>query len=242
MKTIKRLCVILITLSMGIMSFTACGKQGDASTGKETESQIETDVTTDTTESIDADDTEDVETVETITVEEAIELVKGELGEEFTYVPAEELEEKDGSQYYVIYVNNLLEEGNLTTLTTYLVKTDGSEFFDKYVTSLYVGEYVHTGETGETVFKVFEDNTFEMITTGVVNQVISGVYKFGITDSATVFVLELYPKKVVTEYNGETKEEDVTDGVGTAIIEDGKLTLTMESMDTIFTKINQQEG
>lgn len=193
--------------------------------------EISTDATNDTIEKdTDADDTS------TITIDEAIELVKQEVGEDFTFVPADELEEKDGSQYYVIYVEELLDSGNLTTLTTYLVKTDGSEFFDKYVTSIYVGEYVYSGEIGETVFKVFEDGTFEITATGEVNQVVSGSYKFGITESANIIKLMLYPKKSIVDYNGEIKEEDMTGIEGTAMIEDGKLTLRMESEDTVFIK------
>ena len=154
MKKVKRFGVMLLTLSMVTMSFTACGKATETSTEPQTESQV---VADDTTEAAETTETSDVETAETITAEEAIELVKAELGDEFGYVAADELEEKDGSQYYAIYVQTLLDEGNVTTVTTYLVKTDGSELFDKYVETLYVGEYVHTGETGETIFKVFEE-------------------------------------------------------------------------------------
>lgn len=246
MKKVKRFGVMLLTLSMVTMSFTACGKATETSTEPQTESQVVADDTTEAAETTETSDVEtaettktsDVETAETITAEEAIELVKAELGDEFGYVAADELEEKDGSQYYAIYVQTLLDEGNVTTVTTYLVKTDGSELFDKYVETLYVGEYVHTGETGETIFKVFEDNTFEMVTTGVVNQVVSGTFEFGVTDSATVFVLNLYPQKIVTKSDDTATEEEVTDVQGTAVIEDGTLTLSMESEETIFTKTN----
>ena len=40
----------------------------------------------------------------------------------------------------------------------------------------------------------------------------------------------------MVELDGETTEEEMTGIEGTAIIEDGKLTLTMESEDTVFTK------
>ena len=233
MRKIKRLMAVSLTLSMVVMGFTGCGK--DATTEIATENQA---VADDTTEATGTTEANEVETEGTITAEEAIELVKSELGEEFTYVAADELEEKDGSQYYAIYVQTLLEEGNVTTVTTYLVKTDGSEYFDKYVEDLYVGEYVHTGETGETIFKVYADNTFEMVTTGVVEQVVSGTYEFGVTESTTVFVLNLYPQKIVEQTDGVRTEKEVTDVQGTAVIEDGQLTLTMESEETIFTKKN----
>lgn len=63
-------------------------------------------------------------------------------------------------------------------------------------------------------------------------QEISGIYELGITDSETVIELLLYPKKSVT---GD-KEEVVENVEGTAVIEGDKLTLTMESEDTVFTK------
>ena len=232
MKKMKHLLAMSLTLSMVVMSFTGCGKDANTTTEIATESQVVADDTTETTES------NEEATEGTITVEEAIELVKSAVGEEFTYVAADELEEKDGGQYYVVYVQTLLDEGNVTTLTTYLVKTDGSELFDKYIDTLYLGEYVHSGETGETIFKVFDDNTFEMITTGATNQVVSGTYEFGVTDSTTVFVLNLYPQKIVTKTDDVATEEEVTDVYGTATIEDGKLTLSMESEETVFTKTN----
>ncbi|MBQ4524174.1 MAG: hypothetical protein IJA10_14695 [Lachnospiraceae bacterium] len=258
MKILKRSSVMLVTLAMMVFGFTACGSKGDTNTdttkqaataekaedttdaaGKD-EAAEKTEDTTDAAEKDEAaektEDATDAEGTETITVEEAIELVKQEVGDDFSFIPADELEEKDGSQYYVIYVKTLLDTGTLTTQTTYLVKTDGSEVFDKYITDTYVGEYVLSGVTGETVFEVFEDGTFEMTTTGDVNQVVSGVYEFGITDSASVIELKLYPRKNITEYDGETTEEEVSDVEGTATIEDGKLTLAMESELTVFTK------
>ena len=96
----------------------------------------------------------------------------------------------------------------------------------------YVGEYVRTGEVGEVTFVVSEDGSFEMTVTGEVNQVISGLYKFGITDSPDVIKLLLYPNKNVI-YGVEEVVENVE---GTAIIEGDTLTLTMESEDTVFTK------
>lgn len=242
MKILKRSSVVLVTLAMMVFGFTACGSKGDTNTDttKQATTAEKAEDTTDVAgkdETVEkTEDTADVDDKATITVEEAIELVKQEVGDDFSFIPADELEEKDGSQYYVIYVKTLLETGTLTTQTTYLVKTDGSEVFDKYITDTYVGEYVLSGDTGETVFEVFEDGTFEMTTTGDVNQVVSGVYEFGITDSASVIELKLYPRKNITEYNGETTEEEVSDVEGTATIEDGKLTLAMESEPTVFTK------
>lgn len=242
MKILKRSSVVLVALSMMVFGLAACGSKEDTNT--DTTKKVATTEKTENTEEVASkdepvektEDTKDVDDTSTITVEEAIELVKKEVGDDFSFVPADEIEEKDGSQYYVIYVETLLDTGNLTTQTTYLVKTDGSEVFDKYVTDTYVGEYVSSGVTGETVFKVSEDGTFEMTTTGDVNQVVSGVYEFGITDSASVIKLKLYPRKNVIELDGETSEEEVTDVEGTAVIEDGKLTLSMESVDTVFTK------
>ena len=72
-----------------------------------------------------------------------------------------------------------------------------------------------------------------MITTGEVNQVVSGGYKLGITDSASVVKLLLYPNKNVVD-GEEVEIEDVVEG--TAVIEGDTLTLRMESEDTVFTK------
>ena len=112
-----------------------------------------------------------------------------------------------------------------------MVKTDGSEYFDKDAVN-YTGEYVQTGDVGEVTFVVSEDGTFEMITDGAVNQVISGSYKLGITDSASVVELLLYPQKCVID----GKEEVMEDIEGTAVIEGNMLTLRMESEDTVFIK------
>ena len=242
MKILKRSSVVLVTLAMMVFGLAACGSKED--TNNDTTKKVATTEKTENTEDASSqdeadkktDDTKEAEDTETITVEEAIELVKQEVGDDFSLIPADELEEKDGSEYYVIYVKTLLDTGTLTTQTTYLVKTDGSEVFDKYITDTYVGEYVYSGDIGETVFKVSEDGTFEMTTAGDVNQVVSGVYEFGITDSASVIALKLYPRKSIVELDGETTEEEMTGIEGTAIIEDGKLTLTMESEDTVFTK------
>lgn len=67
----------------------------------------------------------------TITEDEAIELVRAELGEDFSYIPADELTEANGKQYYAVYVKMLLEQGNYTTMATYYVSTDGLEVFDR---------------------------------------------------------------------------------------------------------------
>lgn len=189
------------------------------------------DTTTDT-EAVDTTSGEASSDVATITKDEAINMVKAEMGEDYSYIPADELEEKDGDQYYVIYVKKLLEQGTLTTISTYMVKTDGSVLFDKEAVN-YTGEYVRTGEVGEVTFVVSEDGTFEMITTGEVNQVVSGVYKLGITDSASVVKLLLHPNKNVVD--GEEKEV-VENSEGTAVIEGNTLTLSMQSQDSVFTK------
>lgn len=178
---------------------------------------------------IEASDTSKDETV--ITVDEAINLVREEMGEDYSYIPADELEKRDGSQYYVIYVKMLLEDGTMTTMTTYMVKTDGSELFDIYAVDYY-GEYVRTYDSGETTFVVSADGTFEMTTSGEVNQVISGYYEVGITDSASVVNLYIYANKIVTD-----GEEQVMENIeGTVVIEGDVLTLTMESEPTVFSK------
>ena len=251
MKLLKYSCTMLLTVGMMALALTACGSNEEANKGTE-EVTITDETITDETKEITAvgeassdaattDETKEITTVgedssdtTTITEEEAINLVKAEMGEDFSYIPADELEEKDGSQYYVIYVKMLLDEGNMTTMATYMVKTDGSVLFDKDAVN-YTGEYVRTGDVGEVTFVVSEDATFEIITTGEVNQVVSGCYKLGITDSASVVELLLYPNKNVVD----GKEEAVAnegDAAGTAVIEGDKLTLKMESEDTVFTK------
>lgn len=224
MKLLKHSRIMLITVAMMALALTACGSDEEVNKGtEETTTAVETEETT-TAGEASSDAT-------TITEDEAINLVKAEMGEDFSYIPADELEEKDGSQYYVIYVKMLLDEGNMTTMATYMVKTDGSVLFDKDAVN-YTGEYVRTGDIAEVTFVVSEDSTFEMITTGEVNQVVSGFYKLGITDSASVIELLLYPNKIVTDGT----EEVVENVEGTAVIEGDKLTLRMESEDTEFTK------
>ena len=248
MKLLKYSCTMLLTVGMMALALTACGSNEEANKGTE-EVTITDETITDETKEITAvgeassdaattDETKEITTVgeassdtTTITEEEAINLVKAEMGEDFSYIPADELEEKDGSQYYVIYVKMLLDEGNMTTMATYMVKTDGSELFDKDAVN-YTGEYVRTGDVGDVTFVVSEDGTFEMITDGAVNQVISGSYKLGITDSASVVELLLYPQKCVID----GKEEVMEDIEGTAVIEGNMLTLRMESEDTVFIK------
>lgn len=226
MKLLKHSRTMLLTAGMMALALTACGSNEEPTTAVETEG---TTTAVETEEPTTAVETSSDAT--TITVDEAINLVKAEMGEDFSYIPADELEEKDGSQYYVIYVKMLLDQGNMTTVATYMVKTDGSEYFDKDAVD-YTGEYVLAGDVGEVTFVVSEDGSFEMITTGEVNQVISGRYKLGITDSASVVELLLYPNKNVTD----GKEEVVENVEGTAVIEGGKLTLRMECEDTVFTK------
>lgn len=236
MKFMKHSRTMLLAVGMMAMLLTACGSQ-ETKKPEDTTTVADDVNTEDTTTVADTADTEETPTTEdpsvaaTITEDEAINLVKAEMGEDFSYIPADELVEKDGSQYYVIYVKMLLDEGNMTTMATYMVKTDGSELFDKDAVN-YTGEYVRTGDVGDVTFVVSEDGTFEMITDGAVNQVISGSYKLGITDSASVVELLLYPQKSVTD----GKEEAIENVEGTAVIEGDKLTLRMESEDTVFTK------
>lgn len=235
MKLWKHVKAVLLTAGMMALVLTGCGNKEVANTSVEQDAtNTEIEQTTDANAQEQRDESTDGEASNEeagITEEEAINLVKEELGEEFSYIPADELEEKDGSQYYVIYVKTLLEEGNMTTVATYMVKTDGSEYFDKDAVN-YTGEYVRTGEVGDVTFVVSEDYTFEMITAGEVNQVVSGGYELGITDSTSVITLKLYPNKNVVD----GKEEVIENVEGMAVIEGDTLTLTMESEDTVFTK------
>ena len=240
MKFLKNTCVKLSLVGLMALTLTACGNKEEAGKVTEkatTESVVTTEAGATTTE---ANATTTQETTEatdaskdeaTITVDEAINMVREQMGEDYSYIPEDELEEMNGSQYYVIHVKMLLDSGTMTTMTTYMVKTDGSELFDIYAADYY-GEYVRTYDSGETTFVVSEDGTFVMTTSGEVNQVISGYYQVGITDSASVVQLYVYPDKVVT--NGE---EQVMENVeGTAVIEGDVLTLTMESEPTEYTK------
>lgn len=234
MKLLKRSCTMLLAVGM-MLALTACGSKDEAKKETEETTTAADVVEEETTTDAEAEDTttagEASSDAATITEDEAINLVKAEMGEDFSYIPADELEEKDGNQYYVIYVKQLLDEGTMTTVATYMVKTDGSVLFDKDAVN-YAGEYVRTGDVGEVTFVVSEDGTFEMITTGEVNQVVSGLYKLGITDSASVVKLLLYPTKNVID----GQEEVVENVEGTAVIEGDTLTLAMESEDTVFTK------
>lgn len=229
MTILKRSLAMLVTILMMVSVFAACSNKEETKTDATEKATVVETVEETTT----ADDSNDAST---ITEDEAIELVKQEMGEDYNYIPADELEEKDGSQYYVIYVKKLLDTGTLTTMATYLVKTDGSEYFDKDAATAYFGEYVNSGSTGETTFTVSEDGTFEMTTVGDVNQTVLGTYKLGVTDSANVVSLKLYPSKSIVEDNGEEVEEEITDREGSAVIENGELTLSMESQDTVFIK------
>ncbi len=261
MKFLKHTCVKLFLVGLMALTLTACGSKEEAdkvtekattanvvttedttteanvSTAEETTTASvtttasgETTVNSSTTEAvIGVSDTSNDETV--ISVDEAINLVREEMGEDYSYIPADELEEKDGSQYYVIHVKMLLEQGTMTTLTTYMVKTDGSELFDIYAVDYY-GEYVRTYDSGESTFNVSEDGTFEMTTSGDVNQVISGYYEVGITDNASQVLLYIYPDKIVTDGVEEVMEYIE----GTVVIEGDVLTLTMESEPIVFSK------
>lgn len=253
MKFLKNTCGKLFLVGLMALTLTACGNKEEAGKVTEkatTESVVTTEAnatteanvttteasvttteanTTTTQETTEATDTSKDEAI--ITVDEAINLVREEMGEDYSYIPADELEEKDGSQYYVIYVKMLLEDGNMTTVTTYMVKTDGSELFDIYDVDYY-GEYVRTYDSGESTFIVSEDGTFEMTTSGDVNQVISGYYEVGITDNASQVLLYIYPDKIVTDGVEEVMEYIE----GTVMIEGDVLTLTMESEPIVFSK------
>lgn len=136
MKLFKHSRTMLITVGMMALVLTACGSKEETNKG--------TEETTTVADAVGAEETTVTEAssdAATITEDEAINLVKAEMGEDFSYIPADELEEKDGSQYYVIYVKKLLDEGTMTTMATYMVKTDGSEWFDKDAVN-YAGEYV----------------------------------------------------------------------------------------------------
>ena len=176
--------------------------EASATTTEASVTTTEANATT-TQETTEATDTSKDEAI--ITVDEAINMVKGQMGEDYSYIPEDELEEMNGSQYYVIHVKMLLDSGTMTTMTTYMVKTDGSELFDIYAADYY-GEYVRTYDSGETTFVVSEDGTFVMTTSGEVNQVISGYYQVGITDSASVVQLYVYPDKVVTDGEEQVME------------------------------------
>ncbi|MBE5925922.1 MAG: hypothetical protein E7270_03065 [Lachnospiraceae bacterium] len=225
MKMLKRSLTMLVMLLLMSFVLVACGNNEE----KETEPATSNTAAAEDAEDNSTDEVADGETI--ITEEEAIELVKKNFEEEFSYIPADELEEKDGSEYYVIYVKKLLEEGTMTTMATYMVKTDGSEVFDKDAVS-YAGEYVRSGEAGEVTFVVSEDGTFEMTTTGEVNQVVTGAYKVGVTNSPSVIKLLLYPQKNVVDGT----EQGLSSTEGTVVIEGDKLTLAMESEETVFTK------
>jgi len=218
MKFLKHTCVKLSLVGLMMLTLTACGSKEEA--GKVTEEA--------TTASVEATVDASITDETVITVDEAISLVREEMGEDYSYIPADELEERDGSQYYV---KMLSEQGTMTTMTTYMVKTDGSELFDIYNVDYY-GEYVRTYDSGESTFVVSEDGTFEMTISGEVNQVLSGYYEVGITDSASVVQLFIYPNNVVTD-----GEEQVMENVeGTVVIEGDVLTLTMESEATVYSK------
>jgi len=181
----------------------------------------------------------------TITKDEAIQLVKAEMGEAYSFFPADELEEVNGKEYYVIHVKTLLPQGNYTSLATYYVRTDGAEVFDPNASggkndrddsdpASYVGEYVRSGETGDVTFTVSKDGTFEMTTDGAVQQTVTGIYNFGITDRAETILLFVHPQKSVVD--GKETDVDTAGAAGTAVIENGTLTLEMQSEKTVFTK------
>lgn len=102
--------------------------------------------------------------------------------------------------------------------------------------SSYIGKYVNTVETGETTLYIAEDGSFQMVTLGTVNQTVVGLYKFGVTNSADVIKLVLYPHRSFIEENGNEVETDVPAAEGVAVIENGTLTLEMECEPTVFTK------
>ena len=142
MRNLKRYCMMMATLSMVVFGCVACGSEKDTqkdtptqeptveATAKPTDDANKDDESAGTTN--DANQESDDENADgTMTEDKAVELVKKELGEDYGYMVGEELVEKDGSQYYEVYVS-VIVDGHSSTVTTYMVKTDGSEVFDKY--------------------------------------------------------------------------------------------------------------
>jgi len=107
----------------------------------------------------------------------------------------------------------------------------------------YVGDYVYSDKTDVTISikgTFEEDNSFEMITTAEgFKSVVSGKFKFGVTDTEEEIKLILVPHKSVTEANGETTvDEDMSDVEPfTASIVGNKLTLVADGTETVFTKV-----
>ena len=164
MRNLKRYCMMMATLSMVVFGCVACGSEED--TKKDTPTQAptveatakatddankeENDETAGTTDDANQDENADG----TITADEAVELVKAELGDNFGYVAGEELVEKDGSQYYEVYVS-LVADGHSTTVTTFMVKNDGTEVFDKFaedeITTEDAGQAEDTADEAKTI-------------------------------------------------------------------------------------------
>ena len=117
---------------------------------------------------------------------------------------------------------------------------DGTEtvFFKKV--EGYSGEFFLSNETDVTI-KINDDMTFEYITEAEnFKSVISGAYKFEVTDTIEEIKMTLVPHKSVTEVNGETTvDDDMTDVAPmTASVIGDKLTLTVDGTETVFTKVD----
>lgn len=133
-------------------------------------------------------------------------------------------------------------ETTATTSATAATTTADSD--DEYVeedgttdASYYVGDYYSSGET-DVVMTISEDHTFTMTTTSdEMSNVITGTYDFGVTASADVISLKIYPQYSSTTVNGETTESSMDEvEPGVAIIEDYTLTLTLDDQETVFSK------
>ena len=163
MRNLKRYCMMMATLSMVVFGCVACGSEEDAK--KDTPTQEPTvEATAKATEDSDKDDneaTDNADVNETITADEAVELVKKVLGDMFVYMPGEELVEKDGSQYYEVYVSMVSENGHSITVTTYLVKDDGTEVIDKYAEDEIFEE--STDATTDEVETITADEAVELV-------------------------------------------------------------------------------
>lgn len=165
-----------------------------------------------------------------ITKDQAAELVKKKFSGDYAYIPAEKTVTIDGVKYYEIDVKYLNSAGTYSTVTIYYVSVDGKKVVEKYDIPSYVGDYVNSNGG---IFRVNSDHTYEMITS---NQVVSGRYDLGITDTEKVVRLILFPQLIVTEENGVATTTPAPDGEYEATIKDNKLTTAMESMDIVYTK------
>ena len=110
MRFLKRSNLVWLLAMMMVLTLTACGSAKEEN--KETKTSVENNETTEEKADDAKDETKKDEALSeaTITEDEAIKLVKKEMGDDFSYIPADELKEQDGSKYYEIYVKQLLDE------------------------------------------------------------------------------------------------------------------------------------